>query len=97
MMSFDQPNSEILEVTVIGTGGGYGESVVVHLGNGKWIVIDSCIDPKSRISLPLLYLNKIGVNVPRDVVIILCTHWHDDHLQGLFQLLERMIGLNSYN
>lgn len=35
----------LFRVSLIGTGGGYGESVVVQLGLNNWIVVDSCIDP----------------------------------------------------
>lgn len=88
MKLLDLPQNNIAEVTLIGTGGGYGESVVVHLGNQNWIVIDSCINPTTNSCLPLEYLKKIGVNVSKDVKLILCTHWHDDHLQGISTLFE---------
>ena len=87
-MKFDLPALNIAEVTLIGTGGGYGESIVVHIGDNKWIVVDSCIDPKTKTSLPLAYLKQIGVNVDADVKLILCTHWHDDHILGLSSLLS---------
>lgn len=77
-----------IEVSLIGTGGGYGESIVVHLGNDNWIVVDSCVDPKSKASLPLEYLKSIGVNVAIDVKAIICTHWHDDHILGISELLS---------
>lgn len=86
MQKFSPPFVNVAEVTLIGTGGGYGESCVVHLGNSKWIVIDSCIDSKTGNSLPLEYLNSMGVQVNIDVVMVICTHWHDDHIQGLAQL-----------
>ena len=34
----------LFRVSLIGTGGGYGESVVVQLGMNNWMVVDSCID-----------------------------------------------------
>jgi beta-lactamase superfamily II metal-dependent hydrolase len=87
-MPFTLPSSDTAEVTLIGTGGGYGESVVIHLGNNEWVIVDSCQNPNTKESLPLLYLNKIGVDVEKKVKLIICTHWHDDHLLGLTQLLE---------
>ncbi len=77
-----------IEVTLIGTGGGYGESIVIHLGSNNWIVVDSCIDPHTRQSLPLEYLIKRGVDVANDVKAVICTHWHDDHIRGMSQLLK---------
>jgi beta-lactamase superfamily II metal-dependent hydrolase len=86
-MDYDLPEKNIVEVTLIGTGGGYGESSVIHYGNNKWAIVDSCIDPNSGQCLPLWYLKKIGVNLATDVKMIICTHWHDDHILGLSQLL----------
>ena len=37
-----KPQANELEITLIGAGCEAGESVVVHLANGKWMVIDSC-------------------------------------------------------
>jgi beta-lactamase superfamily II metal-dependent hydrolase len=87
-MILDMPSHDIAEITLIGTGGGYGESILVHLGHKNWIAIDSCIDPKTKDSLPLDYLRKIGVDIKTDIKMIICTHWHDDHILGLSQLLE---------
>jgi len=76
------------EVVLIGTGGGYGESVLVRLKDNHWIVVDSCVDPKTKDSLPLTYLIERGVDIKNDVKLIVCTHWHDDHIQGLSKLLS---------
>src|SRR6266496_6305280 len=87
-MDVDLPEDSIAEVTLIGTGGGYGESIVVHIGHNNWIVVDSCIDPVTKDSLPLKYLESIGVNPEISVKMIVCTHWHDDHILGISQLLK---------
>jgi len=81
------PTNNIFEVSLIGTGGGYGESVVIHMGDDNWAVIDSCIDPNSKNCLPLQYLEAKGVNVATNVKLIVCTHWHNDHVQGISTLL----------
>jgi beta-lactamase superfamily II metal-dependent hydrolase len=82
-------NENVIESILIGTGGGYGESIVLHLGNNDWIVIDSCINPQTQVSLPLEYLQSRGVNLENDVKLIVCSHWHDDHIKGLSQLLDK--------
>lgn len=87
-VSFEAPDSDIAEVTLIGTGG-YGESCVVHLGNNSWIVVDSCIEPGSNKSLPLQYLEELNVDVTTQVRLIVCTHWHDDHIKGISELYEK--------
>jgi beta-lactamase superfamily II metal-dependent hydrolase len=90
-MDFHKPNNNIAEVTLIGTGGGYGESIVVHLGNNNWIVIDSCVDSFTKDCLPLIYLKSINVDIEKDVKYIICTHWHDDHINGISDLLDACI------
>lgn len=80
-----RPSLDFAEINVIGTGGGYGESLVVHLGNNEWIVIDSCKDPIKKEVLPLQFLKERGVSFT-DVKLIICTHWHDDHIQGISEL-----------
>lgn len=83
-----QPNDEVAEVTLIGGPHGYGESVVIHIGNGEWAIVDSCIDPYTKESLPLSYLLKMGVDVKNRLKYIICTHWHKDHIDGISKLLE---------
>jgi beta-lactamase superfamily II metal-dependent hydrolase len=83
----DLPQNEELEITLIGSGGGYGESVVIHVGNNEWMIIDSCKGPDSPEPLPLGYLKSIGVNAATQVKRILCTHWDDDHIQGMSQIV----------
>lgn len=89
MLKFDTlPKDEETEITLIGTGGGYGECVVIKIGKKDWIVVDSCFDPVSKKNLAVEYLERIGVDIENDVRIVLCTHWHDDHILGMSQLLD---------
>lgn len=55
--------------------------------SGKWIVVDSLFDEHRR-SVPLMYLESIGVNLVNDVTAILITHWHDDHVAGVGELVQ---------
>ncbi|WP_281541364.1 MBL fold metallo-hydrolase [Maribacter aestuarii] len=87
-MITQSPLSTEVEVTLIGTGGGYGESVVLKLGIDKWIVIDSCVNPETKEPLALEYLIGIGADLSK-VVLIVCTHWHSNHIAGLSKLLEK--------
>ena len=79
------PSLEEFEVTLFGPG--YGESIVLHIGNGKWIVIDSCIDDEGT-SRALKYLDSISVNPSNSVELIVATHWHDDHIRGMTELIK---------
>lgn len=75
------PGSDELEVSFFGPG--YGESILIHVGNEQWILIDSCLNPRSKVSAPLEYLNNIGIDPSETVKLIVATHWHDDHIRGL--------------
>jgi len=79
-------NSDQVSVTLIGPG--YGESIVVHLGGGNWMVVDSCVHRSGNLSAPLRYLKEQGVDVESDVKLVVASHWHDDHVAGLAQLLD---------
>ena len=80
----DAPNPLDFELTVLGPG--YGESIVLHLGNNNWIVIDSFLGlDKSPVAL--LYLQSIGVELS-NIKLILATHWHDDHIKGLAEMVK---------
>jgi beta-lactamase superfamily II metal-dependent hydrolase len=82
------PNVNEVEITVIGTGGGYGESIVVKTGISSWIIIDSCINPSTKEPLATQYLQNIGVDL-NDVKLVICTHWHNDHIRGISKVLQQ--------
>ncbi len=79
------PGGEEFEFTLLGPG--YGESIVMHIGAGEWVVVDSCVysDGTPR---ALRYLESIGVNPAQAIVLIVATHWHDDHIRGIARLVE---------
>ena len=72
------PSPDEIEVTLFGPG--YGEAIAVHLGEGTWLLVDSCIDPVSRAPASGTYLEQIGVSV-NQVLAIVASHWHDDHVR----------------
>lgn len=86
LSKLSQPDIDELEVTTIGVGGFDGEAIIVHFGNGKWGIIDSC-KSKDGVNLPLFYLNTLKISL-NDVVIVVCTHWHSDHINGLSEILK---------
>lgn len=81
-----KPSSETLEVSLFGTG--IGEALAVHLGDGDWMLVDSC-RPRGEEPLNLAYLKAIGIDPAKDVKLIVATHWHDDHVAGLGELVEQ--------
>ena len=85
-MMFNAPHTDELEITVFGSG--YGESILIHLTNGKWLIVDSCISRDVELPCPIEYLKRIGVNAGEDVVMVVATHWHDDHIKGISKIFE---------
>lgn len=79
------PNSDQIELTLFGPG--YGECAVVHLGENRWIVVDSCLDITTGKSAALEYFDEIGVSAKEAVHLIVVSHWHDDHVRGLSNIV----------
>lgn len=79
------PASDVLEISVFGTGN--GEAIAIHVGGGSWILVDSCVTQDRVEPLSLKYLHEIGVDPSASVKKIVATHWHDDHVAGLGKLL----------
>lgn len=86
-MELEYPSCNTLEISLLGTGGGYGESLVIHLPDDNWIIVDSCVDPNTKEILPIEYLKKLGVDYSK-IKLIVATHWHDDHIRGISDILE---------
>jgi beta-lactamase superfamily II metal-dependent hydrolase len=80
------PTLNEVEVSVFGPG--YGESIFLHVGQNNWFIVDSCIHPEDNIAAPLKYLQTIGVDPATSVKQVIATHWHDDHVRGLAQIVE---------
>ena len=83
--SVGRPNEDEIDVVLLGPG--YGESIVVHLGDARWVIVDSCINTEGR-PRALEYLQSIGVNASDAVDLVVATHWHDDHIGGMAKLVE---------
>ncbi len=79
------PDSEEFEFTLLGPG--YGESIVMHIGSGEWIVVDSYVSP-CGLPAAIQYLKSIGIEPESAVSMVVATHWHDDHIQGIAKILE---------
>jgi hypothetical protein len=79
------PSSDQIEVSVFGPG--FGECIAAHIGAGRWMVIDSCLDREKNVPVALAYFNEIGVDPASAVDVVLATHWHDDHVAGIDELM----------
>ena len=78
------PEDRECEINLIGPG--YGECVVLHIGGGAWVVVDSCVDAQGPRALQ--YLESIGLDPAQAVALIVATHWHDDHMRGMSKLVQ---------
>ena len=79
------PGEGDFELTLLGPG--YGESLVLHVGGGIWVLVDSCHNAAGS-PQALQYLENIGINPSEVVDLIVATHWHDDHIRGIAKLVE---------
>ena len=82
----DLPDAHEVEITVLGKG--YGESIVVHAGDGAWVVVDSFCENQKSDPAPLVYLNSIGVDLAKDVTAVVLTHLHADHYRGIDKVVR---------
>jgi hypothetical protein len=82
----EPPAPDEFEISVIGPG--FGESVVVHLGNGEWMIVDSCVAPGRSYPLALEYLEALGVDAATQVELVVASHWDDDHIRGLTRVIR---------
>lgn len=74
-------NLNEIEVSVFGQG--YGESVLIHIGNNDWIIIDSCADNSKSTPVALEYVRSLGLDPGEVIKLIVISHWHDDHIRGM--------------
>lgn len=49
--------------------------------------MDSCINPQTTRPAALTYLESLGVDLAHAVRLVLITHWDDDHVAGVAELL----------
>jgi hypothetical protein len=80
------PAASELEVTIMGPG--FGESIVIHVGDGEWVIVDSCNEPGQHRPAPLNYLEALGINASTAVTTVVATHWDQDHVKGIGDVIE---------
>ena len=81
------PSPDELEISLFGNG--YGECIVVHLGGGEWVVVDSFTNRDTGQPIALDYLANLGLDPAKAVRQLVVTHWHDDHMGGAGNILTR--------
>lgn len=86
-INIQQPAVAELEVSLFGPG--TGECIVVHLGAGNWMIVDSCAANNKR-PVALEYLDLIGVSYDQ-VKLIVVSHFHDDHIKGINEVVSSCV------
>jgi hypothetical protein len=80
-----RPRPDELEISVLGRG--FGESLLIHVGSGAWVVVDSFRDESGE-PAPLSYLETFASPDRTDrVVAVVITHWDDDHTRGMAEII----------
>jgi hypothetical protein len=82
----NHPPSDEIEISIFGPG--FGECLLAHVGAGRWVIIDSCINRLVQKPAALEYFDAIGADPAASVDLILATHWHDDHVAGIDLVVE---------
>jgi len=82
----DPPSAEEIEVSLFGPG--FGESVLIHLGNEEWLAVDSCMDPEHKVPVALRYFDEISVDPAKSLKCIVASHWDNDHIKGIGELFR---------
>jgi hypothetical protein len=89
----DAPDSNEFEVSLFGPG--RGECCLLHIGANEWIVVDSCVNQRTGSNPALDYLAAINVNL-QQVVRIVASHAHDDHIAGISDIVEACTNAEFY-
>ena len=86
MIELVPPAEDEFELSVFGPG--IGECVVIHLGHGEWVVVDSCLVSRGGAPAALRYFERIGVDPAEQVKLVVATHYHNDHVQGIGEIFQ---------
>ena len=82
-----KPSLQELELSVFGRG--FGECIILSCGNNDFIVVDSFVNPETNQPIALDYIKAIGLQ-PSAIKQVIVTHWHQDHIEGLVNMLEEI-------
>ena len=81
-VAYTAPQPDEIEVSLFGPG--FGECIVIHYGDGRWLVVDSCVDDGKPVALT--YFQKIGVDPAAAVSHFVISHFDNDHIGGATEL-----------
>ncbi len=79
---------KVNEIQIVVFGSGFGESILVHIGDHKWVIVDSFKNINMQ-PIAINHLENLGIDVGVGVEAVIGTHWHMDHYQGLSQIIKQ--------
>ena len=85
--NYSAPAANTIEISIFGSV--VGESIVIHLSPTEWLIVDSCLHAESKKPAAIHYLEAMGLDPAAVVKLIVLTHWHDDHVTGAGEIVER--------
>jgi len=88
------PAVDEAEISIFGPG--FGECIVLHMRESEWVIVDSCVAARGGAPVGLEYLRLIGVDPVDSVKRIVATHWHDDHVAGLAEIVRTCANADFY-
>jgi beta-lactamase superfamily II metal-dependent hydrolase len=75
-------------INVVVFGRGNGESILVQLEANHWMVVDCFINPNTDEPAAISYLKSIGQKPENVIKTIIITHFHEDHVRGMKDLIS---------
>ena len=87
-MNYDAPNNDEIEISLFGDG--FGESILIHLGDDIWLVVDSFIHSETGRPIVFDYFENIRKDL-KYIKYIVVSHWHDDHIKGISEIFKNAI------
>lgn len=88
------PEEYELEISLFGPG--YGEAVAIHIGRGRWLLVDSCVLNSETKPASLKYLHDLNIDPASAVAGVVVSHWHDDHIRGIGEVVAGCESANVY-
>lgn len=73
-----------IEISIFGKG--FGECIVLCVGEKDCIIVDSFLNPSTQNPIAIDYLKAIDFDCNRIKFVVL-THWHTDHISGISEIL----------
>lgn len=76
------------KVKVVVFGRGTGEAILIEISANEWIAVDCFNHPKEKKPAAISYLEKKGIDPKVALKKIIITHFHEDHIKGMLEMIK---------